>query len=77
MRGAFCVSCPTLTVTFLQTTDLTLKGPFYRTSLDLPTLLESNLGCFQRVPPLVTIVFEAFVVTRQTTQKVLLVFLAL
>ena len=38
---------------------------FYRISLGLHTLLESNLGCFQMKPPLSTIVFKAFFVTRQ------------
>ena len=41
------------------------KVHFYRIPICLPTLLESNLGCFQRVPPFATIVFEALVVTRQ------------
>ena len=43
--------CPTLTVTRL---DLTEKSVIHRISLDFPILLESNLGCFQRVPPLLS-----------------------
>ena len=54
--GAFC---ETLLVTFF----------FFHTerstSLGLLTLLASNFGCFQKVPLLATIVFKAFVVTRQ------------
>ena len=45
------------------------KSTFYRNSFDLPTLLKSNLGCFQRVPLTGTIVLKTFFVTKQRTQK--------
>ena len=48
----------------------TEMSTFYRTFLGLPTLLASNLWCFQRAPLLVTIVSKAFAVARQKTQKV-------
>ena len=38
---------------------------YHRISLDFPTWLKSNLVCFWRQPHLATIVFKAFVVTRQ------------
>ena len=41
------------------------RSTFYRNSLGLPTLLESNLGCFQRVLLLTAIVLKSFVATRQ------------
>ena len=41
------------------------RSTFCRISIGAPILLESTLGCFQRVPLLSAIVFEAFFVTRQ------------
>ena len=41
------------------------RSTFYTICLGFPTLLKSNLGCFQRVPLSATIVFKDFVVTRQ------------
>ena len=55
----------------------TERSRFYRISQGLPTLLASNLECFQRVPPLVTLVFKAFVVTRQLGRFGVTGFLAL
>ena len=59
--------CETLTVTLFSPDHRpnSESSTFYRTSLSLPTVLESNLGYFQKVPPLATIGFKAFVVTRQ------------
>ena len=39
------------------------RSPFYKIFLGLPTLLASNLRCFERASPLATIVFKSFVVT--------------
>ena len=57
---------PTWAVPGLFSTDFT-KGPVFTEFLSLPTLLESNLWCFQRAPSLGAIVLRAFFVTRHTT----------
>ena len=50
----------------------TEKSTFYRISQGLPFLLESNIGCFQRVPSLGTIVYKAFFVTRQQSEDLVI-----
>ena len=54
-----CFGCSFLVGTFCE------KSTFYRISIGLSILLESKLGCIQRVPLLGTILFDAFLVTRQ------------
>ena len=49
----------------------TERSTFYRISLALPTLLESNLGCFQRIPPLATMrLIERYFLKKKETKKV-------
>ena len=55
--------CPTQPMTFFFSRPHTERSNFHKISIGLPFLLKSKLGCFQRVPPLGNIVFEAFSVT--------------
>ena len=56
--------CPTQPMaSFFFSRPHTERSNFHKISIGLPILLKSKLGCFQRVPPLGNIVFEAFSVT--------------
>ena len=58
--------CQTVTVTFSpDRTHPPENSTVYRISLGHPTLLESNLGCFPRLPPAATKGLKNFVATKK------------